>query len=154
MEGRFSRIFELFNQRNTEYYQQAFDKLEKENKTTFNFAAGFFMGAWLVFRKMYGWALLLILANGGIQEILQMLSSNPTKRVVGSCVFSLILFIGFGFFGNTLYYKYTKSKIAKGYTEIANYNSIDPVGSIVVVGVVMPILVGMWGGHLGLAKGF
>lgn len=154
MQGRFSRIFELFNQRNTEYYQQAFDRLEKENKTTFNFAAAFFMGAWLVFRKMYGWALLLILANGGIQEILQMLSSNPTKRVVGSCVFSLILFIGFGFFGNSLYYKHVKSKIAKGYAEITNYNSIDPIGGIVIVGIVMPLLVGIFGGILVSAKVF
>ncbi|MBO7642332.1 MAG: DUF2628 domain-containing protein [Alphaproteobacteria bacterium] len=154
MQGRFSRIFELFNQRNTEYYQQAFDRLEKENKTTFNFAAAFFVGAWLVFRKMYGWALLLILANGGIQEILQMLSSNPTKRVVGSCVFSLILFIGFGFFGNSLYYKHIKSKVTKGYAEIANYNSIDPIGGIVIVGIVMPLLVGIFGGILVLAKVF
>lgn len=154
MQGRFSRIFELFNQRNTEYYQQAFTRLEKENKTTFNFAAAFFVGAWLVFRKMYGWALLLILANGGIQEILQMLSSNPTKRVVGSCVFSLILFIGFGFFGNSLYYKHIKSKVTKGYAEIANYNSIDPIGGIVIVGIVMPLLVGIFGGILVSAKVF
>ncbi|MCR4624324.1 MAG: DUF2628 domain-containing protein [Alphaproteobacteria bacterium] len=154
MQGRFSRIFELFNQRNTEYYRQAFDRLEKENKTTFNFAAAFFVGVWLVFRKMYGWALLLTLANGGIQEILQMLSSNPTKRVVGSCVFLLILFIGFGFFGNSLYYKHIKSKVTKGYAEIANYNSIDPIGGIVIVGIVMPILVGIFGGILVSAKVF
>ncbi|MBO7537556.1 MAG: DUF2628 domain-containing protein [Alphaproteobacteria bacterium] len=154
MQGRFSRIFELFNQRNTEYYQQAFTRLEKENKTTFNFAAAFFVGAWLVFRKMYGWAILLTLANGGIQEVLQVLSSNPTKRAVGSYVFLLILFICFGFFGNTLYYKYIKSKIAKGYAEIANYNSIDPIGGIVIVGIVMPLLVGIFGGILVSAKVF
>ena len=97
---------------------------------------------------------MLILANGGIQEILQMLSSNPTKRVVGSCVFSLILFIGFGFFGNSLYYKHIKSKVTKGYAEIANYNSIDPIGGIVIVGIVMPLLVGIFGGILVLAKVF
>ncbi len=132
MQGRFSRIFELFNQRNTEYYQQAFDKLEKENKTTFNFAAGFFPLLWLVFRKMYGWAILLILANFGIRRILYALCTSSSSRNV-SYIFWLIVFVGFGFFGNNLYYKHVKSKIAKGYAEIADYNSIDPVWGIFLV---------------------
>ena len=70
MKERFSKIFELWNQRNTEYYQKAFDRLEKEKKITFNFAAGFFPILWLVFRKMYGWAMLFTLLYGGILALL------------------------------------------------------------------------------------
>lgn len=148
MQGRFSRIFELFNQRNTEYYQQAFDRLEKENKTTFNFAAAFFMGAWLVFRKMYGWAILLVLAFTGIPASLNAFYQNSKVATLILAVFYLVTIIGFGFFGNSLYYKHVKSKIAKGYAEITNYNSIDPVWGIVVIGVVLPLLVGVPAGIL------
>ncbi|MBO7454434.1 MAG: DUF2628 domain-containing protein [Alphaproteobacteria bacterium] len=132
MQGRFSRIFELFNQRNTEYYQQVFDRLEKENKITFNFAAGFFPILWLVYRKMYGWAILFVLAGFGIRKVLYTLYTSSSSRNVGY-IFLLISVVGFGFFGNTLYYKHVKSKIAKGYAEIANYNSIDPVCGIFLV---------------------
>lgn len=146
MQGRFSRIFELFNQRNTEYYQQAFDRLEKKNKTTFNFAAAFCMAAWLVFRKMYGWAILFISVYGGILVSSRMFCLSLKTATLISAILYLVMFIGFGFFGNSLYYKHVKSKIAKGYAEIADYNSIDPMWSIVALGVVMPLLVGIAAG--------
>ena len=130
IQGRFSRIFELLNQRNTEYYKAAFSKLEKENKTTFNFAAGFFPILWLVFRKMYGWAMLLILANSGILGILYVLCRSSSTRNVNISIFWLILFVGFGFFGNSLYYKHVKSKVTKGYAEISDYNPVDPIWSL------------------------
>ena len=40
------------------------------------------------------------------------------------------MFIGFGFFGNSLYYKHVKSKVTKGYAEISDYNPVDPVWSL------------------------
>ena len=146
MKGRFSRIFELFNQRNTEYYQQAFDRLEKENKTTFNFAAAFGSYAWLVFRKMYRLATLFILVYGGIMISLNEFCQNSKTVNLISAVLFLVIFLGFGFFGNGLYYKHVKSKIAKGYAKITDYNSIDPVWGIVVVGLVVPFLSGIFSG--------
>ena len=95
MEGRFSGIFEHLNQRNTEYYQKAFSRLDKENKTTFNFAAALWPAMWLVFRKMYGWAMLLILVNSGIQGVLYALCQTPKARGIGSFVLFLIIFIIF-----------------------------------------------------------
>lgn len=148
MQGRFSRIFELFNQRNTEYYQQAFDRLEKENKTTFNFAAALCWAMWLVYRKMYGWAILFVLAFTGIPASLNAFYQNSKVATLISAVLYLVTIIGFGFFGNSLYYKHVKSKVAKGYAEITNYNSIDPVWGIVVIGVVLPLLVGVSAGIL------
>lgn len=136
MKGRFFRIFELFNQRNTRYYQKAFDKLEKKNKTTFNFAAAFGSSAWLVFRKMYGWAALFILVYCGIQEVLLALCKGPITQNISLIVLYFISIIVLGFFGNTLYYKDVKSKIAKGYAEMDRYNLIDPIGGIGLSGIV------------------
>ena len=143
MKGRFSRIFELFNQRNTEYYQQAFDRLEKENKTTFNFAAAFSLGMWLVFRKMYGWAILFILISAGIQTSLGALYPSPKATAVISSVLWLVMVIGFGFWGNSFYYREVKSRVSKGYNSMEDYNSIDPVWGIIIIGVVVPLLIGI-----------
>jgi len=52
-----------------------------------------------------------------------------------------------GFFGNNLYYREVKSKIAKGYVEMEKYNSIDPIGGIVLVGIVY-LLCSSFLGHL------
>lgn len=136
MKGRFSRIFELFNKRNTEYYQKAFDRLEKENKTTFNFAAAFGSFAWLVFRKMYGWAALFTLVCEGGCRIVFMFCKDDVLKWVISLIFYFLCVVLFGFFGNTLYYKDVKSKIAKGYAEMERYNSIDPIGGIILSGAV------------------
>jgi len=152
MEGRFSRMFELLNQRNTEYYQQAFSRLDKENKTTFNFAAAIFSVIWLVFRKMYGWAILLILASGGVQYVLYALCQNSKVKIISLLVIWLVMIVGFGFWGNSLYYKTIKSGISKGYAEITGYNAIDPIGSMVIIGVVIPLLIGITSGILVAAK--
>ena len=131
MKGRFSRIFELWNQRNTEYYQQAFSRLEKENKTTFNWAAALFGASWMVFRKMYGWAMLYICLYGSTFLLPSVLCDGHTKTMV-FFVGCLALFIGFGFFGNTIYYKTVKSKISKGYKKIESYKAIDPVPPLIL----------------------
>lgn len=136
MKGRFFRIFELFNKRNIEYYQQAFERLEKENKTTFNFAAAFGSSAWLAYRKMYGWAALFTLVYMGVGEILcAFCKDDASKGVIWFILFFLSIVV-FGFFGNSLYYRDIKSKIAKGYAEMEKYNSIDPIGGMVLAGIV------------------
>ncbi len=152
MKGRFTRIFELWNNRNTEYYKESFERLEKENKTTFNFAAAFFPITWMMFRKMYGWAVLLVLVTSGIHGVLPALCQNREERIISLVVFWLVLFIVFGSWGNTLYYKNIKSKIAKGYAEITNYNPIDPIGGIVIIGVIISILKWIISGILIAAK--
>jgi len=147
MKGRFSRIFELFNKRNSEYYQKAFRRLDKENKTTFNFAAAFGSSAWLVFRKMYGWAALFTLIYVGGCEILFAFCKDNVSKII---IWLILLFFSImllGFFGNNLYYREVKSKIAKGYVEMEKYNSIDPIGGIVLVGIVY-LLCSSFLGHL------
>jgi len=130
MKERFSKIFELWNQRNTEYYQEAFKKLEEENKTTFNFAAAIFSVIWLVFRKMYGWAILCTLLYGGILFSTKMFCKNADVVFVIQASVSTIMILGLGRFGNTLYYKHVKSQVSKGYAEMPEYNPVDPVWSV------------------------
>ncbi len=135
MKERFSRIFELWNQRNIGFYKECFKKLETENKTSFNYIAGISPVMWMVFRKMYGWATLFTLIFAGINAILSAFFPSATR--VTSISRFLIIFVVFGFIGNTLYLKHVKSKVEKGYAEIQDYNSIDPIWSVLYVGLLV-----------------
>ena len=150
MKERFSKMFEHWNQRNIEYYKESFKKLEKENQLTFNFAAAFGNVFWLIFRKMYGWAILVTLANAGIQIPMRMLSSISSPSMLSgiSILSFLIWFSVLGFFGNTLYYKHVKSQISKGYAKMPDYNPIDPIWSFIGVGILVPFFVGILSGIL------
>lgn len=145
MKSRFLRIFDRWNKRNAEYYKESFEKLDG-NKLTFNFAAAFGNVLWLIYRKMYGWAMLITLINAGIQIPMRMLSSTPSVLSGISILSFLIWFLGFGFLGNTFYYKHVKSQVSKGYSKIQDYNPIDPMWSLIVFGVVVPCLLGIVSG--------
>ena len=141
MKERFSKIFELWNQRNVGFYKKCFNKLETENKTSFNYMAGIAPVMWMVFRKMYGWAAIIVLIFAGINTV-QFALVHPTESVSGviSLLLYIVEFIIFGFLGNTLYYKHVKSKIAKGYSKIEGYNSVDPIWCVLYV--ILSILLG------------
>lgn len=139
MKGRVARIFEIWNQRNTEYYQEAFQKLDKEDKVTFNFVAALFPFQWMIFRKMYKFAAGLATIYMFIQTFFYSFFQNTDTSWIVLLSFSLILFAVFGFFGNEIYYKEVKSKVSKGYAKIENYNPIIPVWSI--LSTVVPSLV-------------
>lgn len=145
MKSRFLRIFDRWNKRNAEYYKESFEKLDG-NKLTFNFAAAFGNVLWLIYRKMYGWAMLITLINGGIQIPMRMLPSTPSVLSGISILSFLIWFLGFGFFGNTFYYKHVKSQVSKGYAKMPDYNTIDPIWSLIMFGVVVPCLLGILSG--------
>ncbi len=131
MKERFLEIFEFWNQRNIGFYKECFKKLETENKTSFNYIAGMFPVMWLVFRKMYGWAILITLILAGVNAVqAALIQPTGTMSDVISVVLFIIKFAIFGFVGNTLYLKHVKSKVTKGYAEISDYNPVDPVWSL------------------------
>ncbi len=130
MKGRITRIFEIWNQRNTEYYKEAFQKLEKEDKIMFNFVAALYPFQWLIFRKMYGFAMGLAAIYMLVQMILYSFFQNSDTSWLFLLAFSGILFVIFGFFGNEIYYKEVKSKITQGYIKFEDYNPIIPMWSI------------------------
>ncbi len=133
MKGRVARIFEIWNQRNTEYYREAFRKLEKEDKVVFNFVAALYPFQWLVFRKMYGLAIALATVYMVVQTIFYSFIKNSDTSWMVLLAFSVILFVVFGFFGNEIYYREVKSKVAKGYAKIEDFNPISPMWSILSV---------------------
>ena len=132
MKERFSKIFELWNQRNIGFYKECFRKLETENKMSFNYIAGIFPVMWMVFRKMYGWAAIIVLIIGGVSAA--QMALIPSAGTATNITLFIIKFAIFGFIGNTLYLKHVKSKVEKGYAEIQDYNSIDPIWSVLYIG--------------------
>lgn len=137
MKERFSKIFVLWNRRNTGFYQDSFYEIKTKDKISFNYIAAFFPFAWLIFRKMYKWAMLSLLVFGVTQTIA--LAVFPKSRWIIFLVLNVIAFLCFGFLGNLLYYEDTKSKVSKGYAEIEEYNPIDPLWSVLFI--VLPYLV-------------
>jgi len=135
MKERFSKIFELWNQRNIGFYKECFRKLETENKMSFNYIAGIFPVMWMVFRKMYGWAAIIVLILGGVSAA--QMALIPSAGTSTNIALFIIEFAIFGFIGNTLYLKHVKSKVEKGYAEIQDYNSIDPIWSVLYVGLLV-----------------
>ncbi len=130
MKERVNRIFDLWNQRNIDYYKEAFKKLKKE-EPTFNFAAALFPFQWLVFRKMYGFAISIVAGSMLMQLILCLFFKSLTIKIsVPTLIFTIIsVILGFG--GNSLYFKTIKTRIAQGYLDIKDYSSISPVWSVV-----------------------
>ena len=129
MKERVNRIFEIWNQRNIGYYEEAFNKLEKE-KPTFNFVAAFFPFQWLVFRKMYVYAISIVAGSMLLQLIICSFFENLTKKMCVPTLFFIIISVILGFCGNALYFKTIKTRLAQGYLQIKDYNSISPMCSV------------------------
>ena len=120
------------------YYLNAIKRLEKSGEYTWNWAAFFFGGAWMAYRKMYLYAFLYTLVTWTLsQSVLRLISPN----VYGESSVPLILqnihsgFFWFvfgclwliesiltGYFGNALYYRTIKKKIQKGYHLLDQYH--------------------------------
>ncbi len=130
MKERVNRIFDLWNRRNIDYYKEAFKKLEKE-EPTFNFVAAFFPFQWLIFRKMYKYAISIAAGSMLLQLILCWFFESLTKKSFVPTLVFIIISVLLGFCGNALYFKIIKTRIARGYLEIKDYNSISPIWSVV-----------------------
>jgi hypothetical protein len=90
---------------------------------------------WMVFRKMYGWAVLICLVFTGVDAVRAALI-QPTGTMSGVVTIAILIieFVIFGFIGNKLYLNHVKSKVAKGYAELEGYNSIDPIWCVLYAG--------------------
>lgn len=130
MKERINRIFDLWNRRNIDYYKEAFKELEQE-EPTFNFAAAFFPFQWLIFRKMYAYAISIAAGSILLQLILCLFFESLTKKACIPTFVFIIISVFLGFCGNALYFKTIKTRIARGYLEIKDYNSISPIWSVV-----------------------
>ncbi len=129
MKERINRIFDLWNRRNTDYYKEAFEKLMKE-EPTFNFVAAFFPFQWLVFRKMYVYAIAIVAGSMLLQLIICSFFESLTKKACVPTLLFIIISVTLGFCGNALYFKTIKTRIAQGYFEIKDNDAISPICSV------------------------
>ncbi|WP_457640580.1 DUF2628 domain-containing protein [Persephonella sp.] len=109
MENITKEEMEAFIGKKAEYYLNKFEKFEKGNAVSWNWAAFFFGVLWMFYRKMYLYGLIAFFLIMIINIFLEVAKINP----VISIGISLWLWIGFGMFGNYIYYIFVKNNISK-----------------------------------------
>jgi Tfp pilus assembly major pilin PilA len=101
--------------KNTDYYLSKFIRFDSEGPgISWNWPAFFISFYWLLYRKMWVWALLYFLLPiplGIIEAILSPVS-EATVGIVYSA-FLAAIFIAFPMYANAIYYKHIKAKIQK-----------------------------------------
>ena len=108
----------------TQYYLNAFERLEKEGKHTWNWAACFFNVAWLGYRKMYLEAAIIFIINTALgfalcdKVVENFVRGDIQPTVIALIAFNIFTYAFFGYFGNSLYYRKVKYMVKKGFHEI------------------------------------
>lgn len=100
---------EIFIGKNADYYLKRFEKFEKGSSISWNWSAFGFGIFWMAYRKMYLFTFLAIL----LTFILNYIESSVNFSPLFSLLLSLWLWLGFGMFGNYLYYIHAKNKVAQ-----------------------------------------
>ena len=114
----------LIGKKRLDYYLKRFESFDDRGGgfiPSWNCAALFFTGLWALYRKMYAVFFVVL----GIPFILAIIGA--TLIGVGPALRNLIqvvLMIGFGIYGNALYYRHTKRKIAKARTTLPDAEKI------------------------------
>jgi len=114
----------LIGKKRLDYYLKRFESFDDRGGgfiPSWNWAAFFFTGLWALYRKMYAVFFVVL----GIPFILAIIGA--TLIGVGPALGNLIqvvLMIGFGIYGNALYYRHTIRKIAKARTTLPDAEKI------------------------------
>ena len=110
-------ILKSHSERNVDYYLRAFDKLEKTGENTFNNAAAYFGFIWMLYRKMYFYAIIALIFQFGFPKILKFIGQTitffgdaKTGAAIGFTTGLIICIRLLGVYGNKLYYNVVKSK--------------------------------------------
>ncbi|ACO03033.1 MAG TPA: DUF2628 domain-containing protein [Persephonella sp.] len=109
MENISTEEIKAFVGEKSDYYIKKFEKFEKGGSISWNWSAFFFGVLWMFYRKMYLYGTGIFLGILFLNIILEILKVNP---VVSTGV-SLWLWIGFGMFGNYIYYIFVINSIKK-----------------------------------------
>lgn len=127
------------NMRHTEYYIQAFKRLE-EHKHAFNWPAAIFGSCWMAYKKMYLYVFIYYYVNclaafvigfvfGFINGWFCLDFSIKAIAYFTVCLWLIISCPLFGRFGNVLYARIVKHRISKGYHLIDRYTSTSVLSS-------------------------
>lgn len=130
-----------------DYYIEAFRKLENEKKHSWNWAAAIFGTTWLIYRKMYLYAFLFLLLDIFAVFIVYSATSEKigsdyfvdrsTFELIYCGIIGTISILFFGRYGNSLYYKIIKKKVAKGYHLLDEYHSYSI--SVIAMAIIVSI---------------
>jgi len=108
---------------NAQYYKKAFERLEKENKNTWNWAAFLLNVVWMLYRKMYLYAFMfqvvvvLFVLACCVFLGMEKTTLGALLGLVGIVVFPCCL----GYLGNRLYYRVVKKRVSEGYHLLEQY---------------------------------
>ncbi|NPA16304.1 DUF2628 domain-containing protein [Persephonella sp.] len=103
--------YRLFIGKNADYYIQRFKKFEETGGAlSWNWPAFFFGIVWMLYRKMYLYGLIAFLAGGILGMMIAVMS--PGNMLLAAGV-QLWLMIGFGAFGNYIYYYFVKNQVQR-----------------------------------------
>ncbi len=108
----------------TDYYIKAFQKLESKGKDSWNWSAMLFTGAWLFYRKMYLYAFLLSVFEFCVLSFFGYIITGHDVSVVSKVFLGAKILerLFLGYYGNRLYYRTVKKRIADGYHLLDNYH--------------------------------
>jgi tetratricopeptide (TPR) repeat protein len=109
----------LIGERNQEYYLtrfKQFDQLGTGLKRSWNWPAFFFNHPWFLYRKMYGWFFAFSISVPVIFKPINMFVDLAIEKTPWAGIILLPILLTpqllYGFFGNSLYHKHIKKKIA------------------------------------------
>lgn len=123
----------------TQYYLDAFEKLDKNGKHTWNWAAFFMLGIWFGYRKMYLESVVLYVINLILDEIADYFIAMYSEN--GWFVFFILIAITTpihaiaAYYGNSMYYRKVKNMIGRGAHEINENRPTSLVCALVVFSV-------------------
>ncbi len=108
MDEKLKGKMRIFIGKNADYYLPKFEVFERTGSAvSWNWAAFGFGIFWMVYRKMYLYAFLAML----LMFFLNVIEVSLRLSSLLSFFLSLWLWIGFGMFGNYLYYLHVKKKV-------------------------------------------
>ena len=123
-------VLRSHRERNIDYYLKAFDKLEKTGENTFNNAAAYFGCAWMLYRKMYFYAIIASIFQVALTRVLSFVGrtitffgDTGTGSFIGIIIGFVISIRLFGVYGNRLYYNVVKTRISENYHTLESYQA-------------------------------
>lgn len=107
-----------------DYYVKVFEKLQTENKDTWNWGACIFGFVWMLYRKLYlyGFLFSLILVFFALVSVKVLAVDGVFKFLICITVYMVLSSVITGFYGNRLCYRIVKKRIKEGYHLLERYH--------------------------------
>ncbi len=106
---------------NAQYYKKAFERLEKENKNTWNWVAFWLNVVWMIYRKMYLYAFMYYIAIVLFGVVGNFFEVTKTTLGVLLGLIWIVFSCCLGYLGNRLYYHVVKKRVSEGYHLLEQY---------------------------------